>query len=67
MNKTAYQVWQSLHDRWAQGETLTPKEQTAYEAGCVELDAEEVLPGRLNELRDVRTRAEELEVQFVKN
>ena len=66
MNETDYRAWQELHDRWAQGETLTPDEQTTYEAGCAELDAEEILPGSLNNLQTIHTKAKELDAQIAR-
>ena len=64
MNETTYRVWQTLHDRWAQGETLTPEEQATYEAGCAELDAGEILPGSLNNLQVIHAKAKELDAQI---
>ena len=66
MNEATYQAWQALHDRWARGETLTPDEQALYEAGCTELDAEEILPGSLNNLQAVHAKASELDAQIVR-
>ena len=42
---------------------MTPDEQTAYEAGCAEIDAKQTLSGRLHELKAVRDRADALEAQ----
>ncbi len=66
MNETAYQQWQALHDRWALGETLTSEEQGMYEAGCAELDAEEILPGSLNTLQAIHAKAKELDAQIAR-
>ncbi len=66
MNETAYRTWQALHDRWAQGEALTPEEQEVYEAGCAELDAEEVLPGSLKNLQAIHAKAKELDAQIAR-
>ncbi|MCW3053437.1 MAG: hypothetical protein JWN14_2607 [Chthonomonadales bacterium] len=66
MNETAYRAWQVLHDRWAKDETLTPEEQAAYEAGCAELDAEEILPGSLSNLRAIHAKAKELDAQIAR-
>lgn len=64
MNETAYRAWQVLHDRWAKGETLTPEEQATYEAGCADLDAEEILPGTLSNLQVIHAKAKELDAQI---
>ena len=66
MNETAFRTWQALHDRWAKGETLTLEEQAAYEAGCAELDAEEILPGSLNHLQAIHAKAKELDAQIAR-
>lgn len=54
MDEQAYQYWQVLHQRVVQGERLSAAEQTVYEAGCEELDAEERLDGNLERLRQLR-------------
>jgi len=56
MDEQAYQYWQVLHQRVALGGTLSAAEQTAYEAGCQELDAEERLDGNLERLRELRAQ-----------
>jgi peptidoglycan hydrolase CwlO-like protein len=66
MNEAAYRAWQVLHDRWAKGETLTPEEQAVYEAGCAELDAEEILPGSLSNLQAIHAKAMELDEQIAR-
>ena len=66
MNEAKYRIWQMLHDRWAQGDTLTLEEQATYEAGCAELDAGEILPGRLNNLQEIHARAKELDAQIAR-
>ena len=49
-----------------QGETLAPEEQSAYEAGCAELDAKEILPGSLNNLQAVHAKAKELDARIAR-
>jgi hypothetical protein len=66
MNETAYRAWQVLHDRWANGETLTPEEQAAYETGCSELDADEILPGSLSALQAIHGKAKALDEQIAR-
>jgi len=66
MDETAYRAWQALHDRWARGETLTKEEQAAYDAGCAELDAEEILPGSLNDLQTIHAKARELDAKIAR-
>jgi len=66
MNETTYRAWQALHDRWAKGELLTPEEQAAYEAGCAELDAEEILPGSLSNLQAIHAKAKKLDEQIAR-
>jgi hypothetical protein len=46
--------WQVLHRRIVQGEVLSSAEQSVYDAGCRELDAEECLDGNLVRLRELR-------------
>ena len=43
-----------MHRRIAAGETLNATDQAAYDTGCRELDAEEVLDGDIQRLRDLR-------------
>ena len=43
MDETTYKQWHALHIKHAVGETLTPDEQAIYDAGCEQLDAEEML------------------------
>ena len=66
MDETTYRAWQALHDRWAQGETLTQEEQATYEAGCAELDAEEILPGSLDTLQAAHAKARELDAHLAR-
>ena len=66
MDETAYRAWKALHDRWARGETLTTEEQAAYDAGCNELDAEEILPGSLNDLQAIHAKAMELDAKIAR-
>ena len=55
MDVQRYREWQVLHRRLALGEVLSAAEQTAYEAGSRELDAEELLDGNLARLRELRS------------
>ena len=56
MDEQAYQHWQILHRRAVTGDTLSAAEQTVYDAGCRELDAEERLEGNLERLRELRAQ-----------
>lgn len=56
MDNDKLRAWQILHRRAVLGEPLSLEEQTDYQAGCDELDAEEKLDGDLTRLRDLRTR-----------
>lgn len=51
MNEQAYQSWRVLNGRRVSGEKLSASEQTAYGAGCKELDASERLGRSLDQVR----------------
>jgi len=55
MDAELYRIWQALHRRAVLGEALTDAEQSIYDIGCRELDAEERLDGDLIRLRELRT------------
>ena len=63
MDEAAYKAWRPLHTKRAQGKTLTPEEEAAYEAGRREMEAEEILPDNIAELRQFRAEIEALEVK----
>ncbi|HLJ53641.1 MAG TPA: hypothetical protein VKT77_01305 [Chthonomonadaceae bacterium] len=49
-----YAAWTELHRRVVLGEDLSASERQAYEAGCRELDGEEVLDGSVARMRELR-------------
>ena len=63
MDDLTCQIWQELHRRMVAGEALSAAEQAAYAEGCEELDAEEMLDGNIQRLRDLRARIVEAEAQ----
>ena len=63
MDEQAYKRWQVLHRRILYGEILSTKEQTDYEAGCQELDAQEKLDGNLEQLRTLHAQITEAKTQ----
>ncbi len=68
MDEQTYMSWQVLHRRVSNGEQLCVAEQSAYEAGCQELDAEERFDGTLERLRELRAHiaAAEIEQQHLR-
>ncbi len=63
MDEQAIQHWQSLHRRVPVGETLNAADQAAYEAGCHQMDAEEILDGDLKRLRELRAKILQAEAE----
>jgi cell division protein FtsB len=63
VDSQAYQQWQFLHQRASLGECLNAAEQAEYEAGCRELDAEEILDGSLARLRELRAAIAKAETE----
>ena len=66
MDEAKYKAWWLLHSKRAQRMPLTPDEQAAYEAGRQELEAEEMLPETLDELRQTRAEIAALEAKRVR-
>lgn len=61
MDERSYRAWWPLHLRVAKGETLSADEQTAYEAGLQQLDAEEAEAFRPDkEIVDLRELREQV-------
>lgn len=65
MDEQTYQEWCKLHKRVARGEALSNEEQQIYTEGERQLDAGEEFPGSIEELRQARQRAQELEAERV--
>src|SRR5579871_1075622 len=64
MDETTHKQWWPLHIKHALGEILTPDEQAIYGAGCAQLDAEEKLPGSVEELKQARQKMLELKAEY---
>jgi predicted nuclease with TOPRIM domain len=62
VNSDEYGQWWQLHVRTARGETLTPQEQSAYEAALRGLDSHESL-GTLADARHARQQLIALEAE----
>lgn len=63
MDESNYRSWWALHLRVARGESLDPKEQTAYELALARLHGGESVEAGASELRQVRAALRVLQAE----
>ena len=68
MDQTTYMQWWQLHLRVARGDELDAAERATYEAGLIDLDAEEKAQwtdGDLTRLRRLKAEVDSLQTTYV--
>jgi hypothetical protein len=66
MDELAYKTWRQLHLRVVCGETLSLAEQSAYEEGERQLDAEEHLLQDVHELQELKVQIAAMEQEHAR-